>query len=295
MRDALIASAENDERSDWTIIATHFERADRPADAAMAWREAAEDARRRGLVAEARLRLGAALDQVALLPAGQERNQLEVELRLQRGYLASSAEGMSSPDATLDYDRCLELTLDIPHAPNMVSTLTAMWGYYISRADLAQARQVSTTLQSLVSEDWGVFWRPQNVASFAMLDWFEGEFRPRRPATAGGHRFAVRTETFDKEAVAAWYLADASDRGDAHAPCYRSVHGRRHSRRRRTRSAGDRDVRRPAIPTGPVDARRTCDGCWHGCSWSKGIMTVRLPYSTRFRSSASTTASTAGL
>lgn len=204
--DALIESVENDERSDWTIIAKHLERADRPADASMAWREAAEDARRRGLVAEARLRLGAAIDQVALLPAGQERNQLEVELRLQRGYLALSSEGGTSPDASLDHARCLELTLDIPHAPNMVSTLTAMWSYYVWRADLAQARQVSSTLQALVSEDWGVFWRPQNIASFAMLDWFEGDFVRADQQLQAAIDSLYTTETFDKEATAAWYL-----------------------------------------------------------------------------------------
>lgn len=204
--DALIESVDQDERSDWTIIAKHFERADRPADAAHAWREAAEDARRRGLTAEARLRLGSAIDQVALLPSGPERNQREVELRLQRGYLATSSEGMSSPDATLDYERCLELTLDIPHAPNMVSTLTAMWGYYVSRADLPQARQVSTTLEALISEEWGAFWRPQNIASFAMIDWYEGNFSRASEQLQLAIDALYARETFDTEAVEAWFL-----------------------------------------------------------------------------------------
>lgn len=204
--DALLESVAQDERSDWTIIAKHFERADRPGDAASAWREAAEDARRRGLAAEARLRLAAAIEQVALLPAGSQRNQREVELRLQRGYLATSAEGMASQGAMLDYQSCLELTLDIPHAPNMVSTLTSMWGYYTWRGDLHQARQLSTTLESLISEDWGAFWRPQNVASFAILDWFEGDFVLADERLRHGIDALYERETFDAEAVAAWYL-----------------------------------------------------------------------------------------
>lgn len=203
---ALIEAATNNERSDWTIIAKHFERAGQPFDAANAWGEASADARRRGLVAEARLRLGAGIDQAALLAPGRERNELEVELRLRRGYLASSADGMGSQDATADYQRCLELTLDIPNAPNMVSTLTAMWGYYTSRADLAQARQLSITLQSLVSEDWGEFWRPQNIASFAMLDWFEGDFVHADEELRRAVESLYARETFDSEAVAAWYL-----------------------------------------------------------------------------------------
>ena len=204
--DVLIQSLKQDERSDWTVIATHLERADRPSDAAKAWREAAEDARRRGLGTEARLRLGAAIDQVALLHAGPDRNEREVELRLQRGYLATSAEGFSSPDATLDYERCLELTLDIPNAPNMVSTLTAMWAYYVSRADMHQARQVSSTLHSLISEDWGEFWRPQNIASFAMIDWYEGDFTRADQQLQLAVDSLYAREAFDAEAVAAWYL-----------------------------------------------------------------------------------------
>jgi len=204
--DALSESVENDERTDWTIIARHFERADRPLDAAMAWREAAEDARRRGLVEEARMRLGAAIDQVGLLPAGPERNQVEVELRLQRGYLASSSEGMSSADARQDFERCLELALDIPHAPNLVSTLTAMWGYYTTRADLVQARQVSATLQALVSEEWGAFWRPQNIASFAMLDWLEGDFALADQQLDLALDALYARDNVDAEAVAAWYM-----------------------------------------------------------------------------------------
>jgi class 3 adenylate cyclase/tetratricopeptide (TPR) repeat protein len=204
--DALIESAENDERSDWTIIARHLERADRPADAAKAWREAAEDARLRGLLGEARLRMGAALDQAALLPAGPERNQLEVELRLQRGFLAASVEGTASAEAAFDFERCLELTLEIPHAPNLVSTLIALWGYYVSRGDLARAREASVIVESIVSEDWGEFRRPQNIAGFGMLDWWAGDFDNAARRLQEGIDLLYERENFDTEVVAAWYI-----------------------------------------------------------------------------------------
>jgi tetratricopeptide (TPR) repeat protein len=113
---------------------------------------------------------------------------------------------MSSPDASLDYERCLELTLDIPNAPKMVSTLTGMWGYYTSRADLKRARQVSSTLQALISDDWGAFWRPQNIASFAMLDWYEGDFTRAADQLERAIDALYARASFDTEAVAAWYL-----------------------------------------------------------------------------------------
>lgn len=204
--EALRESAAQDERSDWTIIAKHFERADQPAEAADAWSEAADDARRRGLVAEACLRLGAAIDQVALLPSGHTRNEREVALRLQRGYLSSSSEGLSSANATADYQRCLELSLDIPHAANMMSTLVSMWGYYVSRADLAQARQLSETMKTLVTEEWGAFWRPSSIAGFGMLDWFSGEFLTADERLGRSVEDLYALDDFDAGAVAAWYM-----------------------------------------------------------------------------------------
>ncbi|HJR90038.1 MAG TPA: adenylate/guanylate cyclase domain-containing protein [Aeromicrobium sp.] len=205
--DALLASVENDERTDWTIIASHFEGADRPLDAAKAWREAADDARRRGLVAEARLRLDMAINQVQMLASGPERNELEVDLRLLRGYLASSSEGMGKDVVRQDFERCLELITDAPHAPNMVSTLVTMWGYYTARGDLARTRQVSTAIQSLVfGADWGAFWRPSNVAGFGMIDWWEGNFESADRQLRQGIQDLYSRENVDAESVAAWYL-----------------------------------------------------------------------------------------
>jgi class 3 adenylate cyclase len=204
--DALIGSVEQDERSDWTVIAGHFERSDRPLDAAKAWREAAEEARRRGLGGEARLRLGLAIDQVLQLPSGSERNQLEVELRLQRGYLAASTDGLSSPDATFDYSRCMEITLDSPDAPHMASTLNAMWAYYTSRADLTRARQASDILQSISSGEWGSSWQHVNVAGYGMLDWWEGEFNAAAVGLGQAVDLLQTREGLNEEIVAAWYV-----------------------------------------------------------------------------------------
>ena len=81
-----------------------------------------------------------------------------------------------------------------------------MWGHYVSRADLPHARQVSATLQSLISGDWGAFWRPQNIASFAMIDWFEGDFNRAAEQLQLSIDSLYATETFDKEVAAAWYL-----------------------------------------------------------------------------------------
>ena len=204
--DALIEAAEQDERTDWTIIANHFERSDRALDAAKAWREAADDARRRGLVGEARLRLGAALAQAEKLAVGPERDQLEVKLRLERGYLASSVESLSSPDATVDYGRCMEIVLETPNTPNMTSTLNAMWAYYTARSDLARARQAADIVQAISGESTGSAWQAVNVAGYGMLDWWEGDFGGALRKLEQAVGLLGARGGLEEEVIAAWYV-----------------------------------------------------------------------------------------
>ncbi len=56
------------------------------------------------------------------------RDHREVELRLRRGFLAMSAEGAASADASADFDRCLELAAADPTGDDMFSTLISRVG-----------------------------------------------------------------------------------------------------------------------------------------------------------------------
>jgi hypothetical protein len=186
-------------------VATHFERADRPVDAIDALDRASEEARRRGAIAEARSHLGRAVELIATVPASRARSQREVELRLRRGYLTMSTEGAVSRAAALDYERCLELCLDEAHGAEMISTLTSMWAYYTSRADLSQARLVSTTLQGVIGEEYRT-WIPSNRAGFGMLDWFEGDFSTSVARLEDAMQALRAQDTSAMEAAEAWYV-----------------------------------------------------------------------------------------
>ncbi len=161
------------EPGDSRMLASHFERAERFEEAARAYGVTSEDARRRGALQEARSHLTRAIELVAALdgdPAG-----LEVDLRLRRGFLAMSLEGAASADAAADYERCLELAAGEPGSLAMIGTLISLWSYHLSRAELGRVRQTSTTLRAQMPDVGGVF-RPQNLAGFGMVDWFEGRF-----------------------------------------------------------------------------------------------------------------------
>jgi hypothetical protein len=109
------------------------------------------------------------------LPEDATRDHREVELRLRRGFLAMSAEGVVSVDAAADFERCLEVAGADPSSDDMFSTLIALWAYYLSRAELDRTRRVSETLRAALG-DGREYFRPQNFAGFGMLDWFAGDF-----------------------------------------------------------------------------------------------------------------------
>jgi class 3 adenylate cyclase len=164
------------EPGDWRVLASHFERAERYFEAAEAYQQTAEAARRRGALEEARSHLSRAIELIVPLTDGAARDHLEIQLRLRRGFLAMSAEGAGSTEASADYERCLELAGADPRGDDMFSTLISLWSYHLSRAELARTREVSETLRAALRRgDRGYFW-PQNLAGFGMLDWFAGRF-----------------------------------------------------------------------------------------------------------------------
>jgi class 3 adenylate cyclase/tetratricopeptide (TPR) repeat protein len=169
--DVLLAG----ERQDWPVLASHFERAERHREAAAAYESAAEWARRRGAIEEARAHLTRGIDLTLPQVEAADRDHLEVELRLRRGFLAMSVEGAASADASADFERCMELAASDPEGDEMASTLIALWAYDLSRANLDRARQTSETLRRSLVEGRGWF-GPQNLAGFGMLDWFSGNF-----------------------------------------------------------------------------------------------------------------------
>ena len=128
--DALIGDSNN---PDWHLIALHYENAERFDEAANAHQQAAERARRRGALEEARACLTRAIAQIERVAPGPVRDRRETRLRLRRGFLASAAEGTASPQAAKDFERCLQLAgTDLLEA-ELLSTLTALWAYYLPR------------------------------------------------------------------------------------------------------------------------------------------------------------------
>ena len=175
VHDRLCDLLAREESSDWHVVALHCERAERFSEAAAAYEHTAEWARRRGALDEARGHLTRAIDLVLELTDDPTRDHREIQLRLRRGFLATTMEGAASAEAAADFDRCLELAGADPGGDDMFATLICMWGYRLGRGELDRAHEVVVALR-----DWLVgereFFRPHNRGGFGILRWFSGDF-----------------------------------------------------------------------------------------------------------------------
>jgi class 3 adenylate cyclase len=173
--DVLVRRHAANEVVDWALVAHHFVQAGRRVAAADAYEHAADDARRRGALDEARRDLGAAIESIDGLPAGDARDRREVELRLRRGFLAASTEGNASSSAAADYGRCLHLAGVDAADEEMFRTLIVLWAYFVGKGELERAHQVLSVLRPVLTGE-REFWTIFNTAGFGMLDWFGGSF-----------------------------------------------------------------------------------------------------------------------
>ncbi len=131
---------------EWPLVAHHYEQAERFDEAASAYQKASANARQRGALNEARYHLTRALENVERLAPSQARDRREVAVRLERGFLTSTATGHASTEAAAEFERCLQLIGDEP-SPELYATFSALWSYYATRGDLRRATQLVEALR----------------------------------------------------------------------------------------------------------------------------------------------------
>ena len=186
---------------EWSLVAHHYENAEKFGDAASALQKAATNARQRGALNESRSHLTRALENVLLLPAGRARDRHEVGVRLERGFLASAATGHASAEAAAEFERCLKLLSDEPSL-ELYATFSALWSYYATRGDLERASQLVEALRLRLS-DMPEWYRAATDAVVGSLLVFRGEFNSARATLESA---AVAIESMDAaEIEGAWF------------------------------------------------------------------------------------------
>ncbi|MGE2718483.1 ATP-binding protein [Mycolicibacterium celeriflavum] len=198
---AALDAGSADGKPEWRLVARHYDEAQRFDDAATAYQQAASDARRRGALGESLGFLNEAIARVERMAPGAHRDRREVEIRLRRGFLASAVEGTSSAQAAVDFERCLQV-VGTDLTEEFVTTMTALYGYFATRADLQRAEQVLTAVRAGQKRDVAWF-LVNNDAGFAMLAWYRGQFSSAREALES---IAARTDVGAGEDEAHWFI-----------------------------------------------------------------------------------------
>lgn len=197
--DAL-ASPDAPGNPDWPLIAAHYHEAERFDDAVSAYQKASADARRRGALGEARAHLNRAIEHVEGIPAGRARDRREIAIRLERGFLASAAQGHTSQEALAEFERCLQLIDGEPGAA-LYATFNALWFHYSSRGDLRRGRELIESMKR----------RPVDVpdataavsdAAMGVLNAFRGDLIAARKTL---EEAAAAMETDGPPDVQTWY------------------------------------------------------------------------------------------
>ena len=172
--DALISAAA-DGNPDWPLIARHYERAERYIEAASSYAQASANARQRGALGEARTYLSHAVSNVERSTQGPDRDRLEMNLRLGRAFLAQAAEGVFSPNAAADFERCLQLCSSDLQDDDLLSTVMSLYPYYTMHADLDRAQRLVESIRGSLTGPREKF-MPVNDFAYGMLAWYRGEF-----------------------------------------------------------------------------------------------------------------------
>jgi class 3 adenylate cyclase/tetratricopeptide (TPR) repeat protein len=200
----VLADAASGVEPEWRVIAGHYERAQLFDEAVTAYQKASVDARRRGAAQEARAYLTNALDQLARCAPGSGRDRREIAIRLERGFLTGAADGGTSGEGPADFERCLELVSADMGESELFTTMTALVGYYVPRAELRRAHELLDSLSGRIPPDrqWGY---PAIASSLGSVAWLEGDFQ-----TARGHLMravADRSAADPRDLDTAWWVA----------------------------------------------------------------------------------------
>jgi predicted ATPase/class 3 adenylate cyclase len=122
------------------LLAHHYALASMMAEAVPCWLDAGQRALRTSANPEAIVHLTTGLDLLADLPAGPERDGVELQFHLTLGPAYMAIRGYAAPEVEACYQRALELCRELGDTPpQLVRALHGMWTNHIVRAQHTSA------------------------------------------------------------------------------------------------------------------------------------------------------------
>ena len=130
------------------LVAHHFSRAAMAGDALGWWQRAGELAKSRSGYAEALNHFTAALELLDALPASEERDRRELEIRVQLGPALIALKGMGSEDTGENYGRACAIGEKLGESAGL---FMAMWGHWMYFSTSGRLKQAAERAQDLVA------------------------------------------------------------------------------------------------------------------------------------------------
>ena len=131
-------------------LAEHFERGHDDRRAARYHRLAGETALTRFAAAAAQVHLRRGLALLARWPQDTERGREELKMQIALGVAAIATDGFGAPAVAYAYGRAHALCRQFPKTPTLLPVLCGLWNYFVTRADLQQARSLARELAAVI-------------------------------------------------------------------------------------------------------------------------------------------------
>jgi len=131
------------------LLAHHCTEAGLSAQAVERWLRAGQRAAERSANVEAMAHLNKGLDVVRALPDARDRAERELELRIALGPTLMATRGYAAPEVGQAYARARELCEQLGETARLGPVLWALWGFYLVRADLQAAEDLTAELLRL--------------------------------------------------------------------------------------------------------------------------------------------------
>lgn len=170
-----IAGSLVDREGDPAVIARHFDMAGALGEAIAQYGVATRAAQAAGAHAEATQLATRALELVAELEEGPERNMAELGMLMLRGLSVSSIRGYAAPEVEADFRRANQLSEALGTAPEVMPAAFAIWSFALVAGDVPSAALLAARLRGRVEDGSGAWFAPEVDAALGYQALYEGD------------------------------------------------------------------------------------------------------------------------
>jgi len=162
------------------LVAHHYTQARQHELAITYWIKAGQRANEKSAFAEAVTHLQAALELLAELPAGAQRNERELQLRQLLGGALIASKGFAAAETIQSFERALDLCRQFTDSPQIFAVLHGIVGFHVARGEFEQSRELAEDLLARARRQDGDTARLMGHRVLGMSLFLVGEFAAAR-------------------------------------------------------------------------------------------------------------------